>query len=299
MVCGGGEGMENGEAASNAQGTEKGVRSTTNGDVRERDPAASMLLLQTIVANSLDAGYHEAAKAGKPRLSWPGKVIVFAVTVLLSWGATQAALMLRSEDAPAGGVESDLVTQVELATERIDVLDEGNTNLASQIRGIEVAQGAIESVPLPLTLAAASSHVSGPGVVVTVSDSTAITSTKSGTVSDSNLRLVMNLLWQAGAEAMGVNGSRIGPGTSVRTAGASILINLKTVSSPYVIEAIGDPGALSEAFYSGPLAEKITELQRGTGISVNVVRSAKLDLAKLSLPSWALLEKTGQEDGGS
>ena len=51
--------------------------------------------------------------------------------------------------------------------------------------------------------------------------------------------MVVNALWAAGAEAISVNGQRIGPDTFVRTAGSAILVNVTPVSSPYEVAAIG------------------------------------------------------------
>ena len=51
--------------------------------------------------------------------------------------------------------------------------------------------------------------------------------------------MVVNAMWGAGAEAVSINGQRIGPTTFVRTAGSVILVNITPVSSPYVVSAIG------------------------------------------------------------
>lgn len=43
-------------------------------------------------------------------------------------------------------------------------------------------------------------------------------------VTDSDLQLLVSLLWQSGAEAIAINGNRLGVQTSIRTAGSTILI---------------------------------------------------------------------------
>ena len=66
-------------------------------------------------------------------------------------------------------------------------------------------------------------------------------------VTDSDLQVLVSLLWQSGAEAIAINGYRLGVQTSIRTAGTTILIGVNSVQSPYRIEAIGNSSALANA----------------------------------------------------
>lgn len=54
-------------------------------------------------------------------------------------------------------------------------------------------------------------------------------------------------MFQNGAEAIAINGNRLGAQTSIRKAGGHILIGMTAIQSPYTIEAIGDKSALAEA----------------------------------------------------
>ena len=51
-------------------------------------------------------------------------------------------------------------------------------------------------------------------------------------VTDSDLQVLVSLLWQSGAEAIAINGYRLGVQTSIRTAGTTILIGVNSVQSP-------------------------------------------------------------------
>ena len=59
-------------------------------------------------------------------------------------------------------------------------------------------------------------------------------------VTDRDIQQFVSLLWEAGAEAISVNGHRLGAQTSIRVAGQTILIGVNQTQSPYVIEVIGD-----------------------------------------------------------
>ncbi len=61
------------------------------------------------------------------------------------------------------------------------------------------------------------------------------------------LELLVNELRAAGAEAIAVNGYRIGSNTGFGCAGNTILVDTKRIAPPYRIEAIGDPLNLKSA----------------------------------------------------
>jgi uncharacterized protein YlxW (UPF0749 family) len=92
--------------------------------------------------------------------------------------------------------------------------------------------------------------VKGPGVVVTLRDSTQIpkgappAETELYLVHDWQVLQVVNELRNAGAEAVAVNGHRLGVNSSVRCVGSVITIDGTRVGGPYKIEAIGDPETL-------------------------------------------------------
>ena len=55
---------------------------------------------------------------------------------------------------------------------------------------------------------------------------------------------MVNALWAAGAEAISINGQRLGPTTAIRFAGEAVLVDFRPVTNPYEISAIGDPDTL-------------------------------------------------------
>jgi uncharacterized protein YlxW (UPF0749 family) len=95
------------------------------------------------------------------------------------------------------------------------------------------------------------SEVTGPGVVVTLSDSKKDrligVDPQSYLVHDRDIRDVVNELRAAGAEAITVNGQRITVSSSIRCAGPIVLINQDEMATPFVIQAIGDPDKLLSA----------------------------------------------------
>lgn len=58
-------------------------------------------------------------------------------------------------------------------------------------------------------------------------------------IHDSDLQLVVNALWAAGAEAVAVNDSRLVATSPIRAAGGTIIVNFRPLSPPFVVTAIG------------------------------------------------------------
>jgi uncharacterized protein YlxW (UPF0749 family) len=100
-------------------------------------------------------------------------------------------------------------------------------------------------------LAMGLTDVQGPGIVMTLEDSTLRTEAGPNAepflVHDYDLWPVLNELRSAGAEAISVNGQRVIGSTAIRCAGAILQVNGVPVTSPFEIRAIGDPKTLAGA----------------------------------------------------
>jgi len=120
-------------------------------------------------------------------------------------------------------------------------------------------------------------------------------------VRDQDLAMVVNAMWGAGAEAVSINGQRIGPTTFVRTAGSVILVNITPVSSPYIVSAIGDSNALSVALVRGNTGDYLSAAQSVTGMTVStkVAPSLSMDALAPTTPQYATLLTASTEGATS
>jgi uncharacterized protein YlxW (UPF0749 family) len=144
-----------------------------------------------------------------------------------------------------------------------------------------------------LSLAAASTAITGPGLTVTVSDpgvSPNLSDVSKQRVSgsrqiilDRDLQLVVNSLWASGAEGISVGGVRIGPNVTIRQAGGAILVDNNPTSSPYTILAVGPPHAMRDVFDHSPGLQRLRllEVSYGVGVTVNIADG-------LSLPAGSI-----------
>lgn len=150
-----------------------------------------------------------------------------------------------------------------------------------------------------MDLATSLRPVRGPGLTVKLRDAPDQEDrTGKGAVRDQDIRRLLNSLWSSGAEAVAVNGHRIGPGTFVRTAGSTILVNVTAIQSPYTIEAIGDADALSVGLVRGSTGDYFSALQSVSGIRMSTTSSKSLELGALDPMSTTFAHPVEQNTQG-
>ncbi|MBI3977571.1 MAG: DUF881 domain-containing protein [Chloroflexi bacterium] len=128
----------------------------------------------------------------------------------------------------------------------------------------------------------------GPGVRVILDDSTftpaAADDPNNFIIHDYELRDVISLLWQAGADGVALNGERIVANTSLYCVGSTILVNSTRLSPPYVLTAIGDPTLLDEAMGNAGNLAKLKAAAKTFGIQLKVERLREITLLSFSGP---------------
>lgn len=124
------------------------------------------------------------------------------------------------------------------------------------------------------------SEVTGPGVIVTLSDSKKDTNTvlnpSSLLVHDADVLSVINELKNAGAEAISINEQRLVPTSSISCGGNIIDINGEKVGAPFVIKAIGLPEQLAALSRPGGYLERL----KNDSIGVELKKSNNITIPK-------------------
>jgi uncharacterized protein YlxW (UPF0749 family) len=181
------------------------------------------------------------------------------VGFLLTTGLTAG----REAALEQGARKAELIALVGVRQERAATLAERLEELRARVTAAEQSVRTAGAPSLNDKLARAEAAtgltaIRGPGVRVTFSDATGTCSTgrvEDCRIQDVDLQLAANTLWGSGAEAVAINGERIIATSAIRSAGSSVLINYRVLTSPYAIEAIGDPDALQADFVTSTLAE--------------------------------------------
>ncbi len=123
--------------------------------------------------------------------------------------------------------------------------------------------------------------VKGPGVTIKLDDAPARqpdTPLDWQIIHDQDIRVILNDLKKAGAEAISVNGERIAPMSEQVCAGPTVLINGNRHPVPFIIEAIGDPDTLYNSIINSSRIAEMTEFN----IRVDIAKSNEIKLAKFS-----------------
>jgi uncharacterized protein YlxW (UPF0749 family) len=135
-------------------------------------------------------------------------------------------------------------------------------------------------------------ELSGPGISVTLDDAPPLAGggLPSGATADdlvihqSDVQGVVNALWAAGAEAVSINGQRLGPTTAIRFAGEAVLVDFRPVTNPYEISAIGDPEAVSGAFLADQDVIDLAGLSDTLGFRFDFAEADELTLPAAGTP---------------
>ena len=131
----------------------------------------------------------------------------------------------------------------------------------------------------------------GPGLKVTLDDST-LDKPPSGNVNDlvihsQDVQAVVNALWSAGAEAIGINGQRVVSTSAVLCVGNTLLLNGSVYSPPYEITALG---AAEERFEQDRLVRRLHEDADNFGLRFSISAADNLKVpafAGVTSPKYA------------
>ena len=119
----------------------------------------------------------------------------------------------------------------------------------------------------------------GPGLVVSLAPSTreAPSPEEAGAyqIHDTDLQLVVNELWAAGAEAVAVNDSRLVATTPIRAAGGTIVVNFRPLSPPYRVSAIG---ADRRRFQQSEIARRLERWTEMFGLGFKIQERAAVSV---------------------
>lgn len=223
---------------------------------------------------------------GEERGPVPRVVLHAVLSIVLGLVTVTAVLSLR---APAQAVDEGrtlLVEQILERTEQRDALDAAGQELTEEIARLQsellrVSDPALVAELRRSELLAGAVAVSGPGMVVELDDGAVLEDgvlDPDSRVQDVDLKMVVNALWAAGAEAMAVNGQRLTPLTTVRTAGETIWVNFVPLTAPYRVEAVGDPATMSARFARSSAAATLVSLESAYGITTEVTTAEELSL---------------------
>lgn len=181
----------------------------------------------------------------------------------------QLATVVEARQATIGRLEqrlSDLREQLD------DVVARTGERDLQRLRDRAAALGALSGT----------SPIDGPGLVVELADAAGARRADPNDadllIRDVDLQAVVNALWRAGAEAIAIDGQRIVSTSSIRNAGAVVRLNYRVLTSPYRVEAIGDPAVMRPSFEASEIANSFVEWVTTYHLGFTVSDAERLEL---------------------
>lgn len=238
-------------------------------------PDASMDLLTSITRTAVDPDY-EQVSAGRP----PRRPALTAVVLAMAAVLVTMAAAMTTQQAPAAQAEREqLIARVQAAEAQQDQARQRIASLDEQVRRAEAQSlPSVSSQQATAEALAGLRQVSGPGIVVEVDDAPSPVEGEPARVTDQDLRRLVNGLWEAGAEAIAINGHRISSRTAIRGAGSAITVDYRSLGHPYRVEAIGDPRGLGSALNDTPGGHWWTFLKDNYRLGYEVMVAEELHL---------------------
>lgn len=222
----------------------------------------------------------------------PSGLVVPLILLLTGFLATSALVEERRREEQIPSRTAELLELIRVQEAGIRELSEEARSLSERLGELQRA-GSFESERLrealdelnSLALPASVEPATGSGIIVELADSEASPQTLGELtdlrIQDVDLRLVVNALWRAGAEAVAVNEHRVGPTTAIRAAGDRILVNFAPVASPYRIEAIGNPEGLESGLGESDISRQFDVWSQVYGLGFAVRSAEELEVPGL------------------
>ena len=244
-----------------------------------------MDLLNQIIRQPVDPDYALATTRGEDPSSagrWTLGVLALIIGALFAVAAlqtTRSAPVLQSE-------RSELISRVQAAEREQDELRGRVTTLTQEIATLRAAALGdddtarfVESQINTLDPVVGNVAVSGPGVLIVVDDSPSAAADARDRVLDIDLQVLANGLWEAGAEAVAINGHRLSNLTAIRSAGDAITVDYRSLTRPYRVEAIGDLRTLQAGFVESSAGAWWNDLAQNRRMRYEISNVKQLDLA--------------------
>jgi uncharacterized protein YlxW (UPF0749 family) len=264
-----------------------------------------MGLLEYLSTHTLDQDYAFVSDRKKARATPPpgrpsrmfGALVLAVFAILVVTAAVQTSRNSASAERDRGELADQVsAARNQLAADqaRLAELRAESKNLEGrQLRNDSSARGLLANREL-LRVKTGTIPVIGPGVRMVVDDAPGADSARNQ-VLDTDLQRLVNGVWEAGAEAVALNGERLTNLSTIRLAGGAITVNARSLRRPYVVTAIGNPNTLPARFAETSSGQAWLDLQREVGLQLKITTADSFTLPGAEVS----LRFANQETGGA
>jgi uncharacterized protein YlxW (UPF0749 family) len=254
-----------------------------------------MGLLDYLTTHTLDEDYafvseRKAVREGpapQRRIGLFGALVMAAFAILVVTAAVQTSRNSVSDERG----RHELVGQVSSARKELQDEQSQLTSVRAQsvtlgrrLARTDATLAALTDRIRLLSVDAGTVAVRGQGVRVTADNAPGADSARNE-VLDSDLQKLVNGFWEAGAEAVSINGQRLTNLSTIRQAGGAITVNARSLRRPYVVTAIGNRNTLPARFAETSSGQAWLDLQHQVGLRLTItpVKSLRVPGEDVSL----------------
>jgi len=269
---------------------------------------ATMGLLPYLNAHALDEDYAQAAERRRQatsakerlRVGRMGAVAIAVFAVLAVTAGVQTSRDSTSEEKERRAlIDQVKANRAALAADRktAATLTAQTRRLEGQLlRSSDDTSGLLRELDL-LRVRTGIAPVHGPGLEVVVDDKPDASSDREK-VLDTDLQKLVNGLWEAGAEAISINGERLTVLSAIRHASEAITVNFHSLRPPYRVLAIGDRKTMASRFGDTSAASAWLTLQREVGLRFRMTSEPSLRLPGIDVPTLRFAREMGPKRPG-
>ena len=204
-----------------------------------------------------------------------------------------AATQFRSQPLPP----SNRLARDEALRQSVNQLEDQNRALKARNQGLQAQvkagedesanrSSAVQQVKAQLDdqrVIAGLTALHGPGITITLHDGAdpndPADKSLGWTIHYQDLQDIVNILWASGAEAIAVNGQRVGPNTAFHYAGVNILVNTASrLVGPYTMSVLGNPSNLANGLADPDQLAELKSRNRIYRLGFSWLRSTRLSV---------------------
>lgn len=266
-------------------------------------------LLTLITRESLDQDYEmvsrrrAAGSAPPPGRRTPRRAAVVAVVAVFGVLVAVAAVQTSRNAEVADASRAELLDRADARRAAVREDQQKLADLRDEIAAAEDAQVELadvlnrtQSQALDLQALTGFAPVTGEGVRITLDN--APYADETSMLRDSDLALLVNALWSAGAEAISINGQRLTTMSAIRNVSAAIEINRVGTAPPYTILAIGNRSTLAADLLESGSGLQFSALASRYGFAFDVDNEDQLRLPAAPADLGRLRSAETEPDSG-
>lgn len=242
-------------------------------------------LLTLITQQALEEDYRSVAerRARQGAPTDPPRTRAVAVIVVFGLLISVAALQNSRNEAVDNAGRTTLIARIgearsglEARQARIADLTRENRRLTDSLADLSTNGQQTVAQMRRLKLSTGYLPATGEGVRVVVDGNPIGDAVQQ--VTDADLAILVDGLWEAGAEAISINDQRLNALGSIRNVGSAVHVNTVPLTPPYVVRAIGDKGTLQADLLNTTHGAQFFAIADQLGFDITVDNEDELSL---------------------